>query len=95
MGHKAFYILYILIMNSTYNITEAQAKLPGLVREAEGMPIVITRHDRPVAYIISKKRMDAIAETLEILADPDAMKAIRSARDGHTVFTSLHELDSD
>jgi prevent-host-death family protein len=57
-------------MNSTYSITQAQAKFPGLVREAQAAPGLITRHDETVAYVVSKRRMDAIAETLELLADP-------------------------
>ncbi|MBU0677979.1 MAG: type II toxin-antitoxin system prevent-host-death family antitoxin [Verrucomicrobia bacterium] len=82
-------------MKTTYSITEAQAKLPSLVREAQGVPVTITRHDQTVAYVISKKRMDAITETLEVLANPAAMKAIREARDGKTRYKLLHEIDED
>ena len=82
-------------MKNTYSITEAQARLPGLVKEAEGAPIVITRHNQTVAYLLSKERMDAIQETLEVLANPAAMKAIRAAQDQRTRYVPLHEIDED
>ena len=82
-------------MKSTYSITQAQAKLPGLVREAQEAPVLITRHDQTVAYLLSKKRMDAIAETLELLANPRAMKAIRAARDGRVRYTPMDDLEPD
>jgi hypothetical protein len=37
--------------------------------------------------------MEAIAETLEILANPDAMKAIRAHRAGKMKFFPLSSLD--
>ncbi len=82
-------------MKTTYSITEAQARLPGLVKEAEGAPIVITRHNQTVAYLLSKERMDAIQETLEVLANPAAMKAIRAAQDQRTRYVPLDEIDED
>jgi hypothetical protein len=37
--------------------------------------------------------MEAIAETMEILADPKAMTAIRAHREGHGVYRDVAELD--
>ena len=82
-------------MNSTYSITQAQAKFPGLVREAQAAPVLITRHDETVAYVVSKRRMDAIAETLELLATPAAMKALRAARKGRARYAALDEIAAD
>ena len=82
-------------MNSTYSITQAQAKFPGLVREAQAAPVLITRHDETVAYVVSKQRMDAIAETLELLANPAALKALRAARKGRTRYVALDEIAAD
>ena len=65
-------------MSSTYSVAEAQAQLPALLRKVENDLIVITRRDKTVAYLISAQRMEAIAETLELMADPKAMKAVRS-----------------
>ena len=82
-------------MNSTYSITQAQAKFPGLVREAQAAPVLITRHDETVAYVVSKQRMDAIAETLELLANPAALKALRAARKGRARYVPLDEIAAD
>jgi prevent-host-death family protein len=82
-------------MNSTYSITQAQAKFPGLVREAQAAPVLITRHDETVAYVVSKRRMDAIAETLELLANPAALKALRAARKGRARYLARDENAAD
>ena len=70
-------------MKSAYTIKEAQKNLSAVVRHAErGSLATLTRHRKPVAYVISAERLAAIAETMEILADPEAMKAIREAQGG-------------
>ena len=68
-------------MDSTYSVTQAQTNLPRLIKEAaDAGSIAITRHDETVAYLISRERMDAIVETLEVLGNPAAMKALRQYR---------------
>ena len=80
-------------MKSTYTVTHAQSLLPRLLREAsDSGPIAITRHDETVAYLVSRERMEAIAETLEILANPEAIRAIREYESGKTRFRVLREL---
>lgn len=70
-------------VNKAYTIKEAQRNLATVVRTAErGDLATITRHDRPVAYVIGAERLSAIAETMEILGNPVAMKAIRDAGTG-------------
>ena len=69
-------------MSSTYSVAEAQAQLPALLKKANNDLIVITRRDKTVAYLVSVQRMEAIVETLELMADPQAMKALRRARSG-------------
>lgn len=72
-----------LVMKSAYTIKEAQKNLSAVVRQAErGRLTTLTRHRKPVAHVISAERLAAIAETMEILADPKAMKAIRAAESG-------------
>jgi prevent-host-death family protein len=67
-------------MKKAYTIKEAQRNIATMVRTAErGELTTITRHDHPVAYVIGAERLGAIAETMEILANPDAMRAIRAA----------------
>lgn len=70
-------------MKSAYTIKEAQKNLSAVVRHAErGSLATLTRHRKPVAYVIGAERLAAIAETMEILANPKAMKAIRDAESG-------------
>jgi len=83
-------------MDSTYSVTQAQTNLPRLIKEAadEGS-IAITRHEETVAYLISRSRMDAIIETLELLGNPAAMKALRDYEAGKTKFLPLSALNGD
>ena len=70
-------------MSSTYSITEGQSKFPRVVKEAQaGYIATITKHDEPVAYVIGKDRLQMMIETMEILANPKAMKAIRDYESG-------------
>jgi len=70
-------------MSSTYSITEGQAHFPKMVKEVQaGYIATITKRDETVAYIVGKERMAALIETMEILADPAAMKAIRDYEAG-------------
>ena len=81
-------------MSSTYSVTKAQALLPQLLKTVvtEGS-IAITRRDETVAYLVSTQRMDAIAETLDLLGNADAMKAIQKYESGRTKFLPLSALD--
>ena len=80
-------------MRSTYSVSEAQAQLPVLLKRAQNDLIVITRRDKMVAYLVSAQRMEAIVETLEIMADPEAMKTIRRAREGEGNYYPATALD--
>ena len=80
-------------MKSTYSVAEAQSQLPRLIKEAEEAGSVrIRRREETVAFLVSRERMDAIVETLEILANPDALRAIESYRKGRSKLRSLAAL---
>ena len=80
-------------MESTYSIKALQAGTAAAVRRAEhGSVLTVTRHERPVAVIMSHERAAAIAETLEILGDPEAMEAIRADRAGKGRLYTLGDL---
>ncbi len=81
-------------MASTYSVTQAQSQLPGLIKKAEtGESVRIRRRDETVAVLISRERLDAMVETMEILANPDAVRAIERHRAGRTHFVGLAALD--
>jgi len=81
---------------STYSVTQAQSALPRLLREAEsGELIGIARHDETVAYLLSRDHLEAIVETMELLANPRARKAIDDHRAGRTRFFPMSAIDRD
>jgi len=83
-------------MKNTYSITRAQHDFPRLVRESAGSEaIAITRHDETVAYVVSSESMEAIVETMEVLANPRAMREIRAYERGKTTFHPLDVLDDE
>ncbi len=70
-------------MKTVYTVKEAQRSMAQLVRTAEsGRMATITRHDKTVAYVLGEEQLTGLLETMEILADPKAMKAIRDAEAG-------------
>jgi prevent-host-death family protein len=63
----------------TLSLSEAKAKLSGLVDQVEATDeeIVITRNGRPAAVLVSPDEFDSWKETGAILADADLMAEIR------------------
>lgn len=47
--------------------------------EREHGRVVITKHGRPAAVLVSIEDLESLEETLEILSDPQLMKEIREA----------------
>jgi len=45
--------------------------------------ITLTRNGRPAAVLISPEELASLEDTLELLADPDAMKQLRRSRSAH------------
>lgn len=83
-------------MNSTVTISQLQAQAPRCVRRAEREGAVsIARHGRTVAVLLSRERMEAIIETLEIMGNPKAMKAIRDYETGKGKLKDVSCLDED
>ncbi len=81
-------------MSDSYTIKTAQQKFSAVVDEAADHPVTITKQGRAVAVLISMERMEAIAETMELLADTKAMTAIRKHRSGKASYHDLSALDS-
>ena len=80
-------------VKNTYTVKEAQQNLAGMVRVAErGSLATITRHSKPVAYVLSPGRLSELLETMEILADARAMKAVRDAEAGRGKVYDLENL---
>ena len=80
-------------MKTTFSISEAQAQLPRLVRSKE--TITVRKRDEAVAFIVPRERMEALLETMEILANPAARRAIRRDQSGKGKYLPLSVLDED
>ena len=77
-------------------ISQLQAEVPRCVRRAEQEgAVAIARHGRTVAFLISRERMEAIIETLEVLGNPRAMKAVRNYEAGKATMKAVSCLDED
>ena len=81
-------------MKTAVSVSKARAQLPSLLKKvAAGDTIAICKDDVALAYIVSRDRWEAILETMEIMANPKAMKAIRDAEAGKTRYHPLSALD--
>jgi prevent-host-death family protein len=80
-------------MKTTVSISEGQNSFPAVVKAAEkGSVVTVTRHEAPVAYVMGYERMCALAETLEIMGNPAAMRAIEEHKAGKTKFGTLEDI---
>jgi antitoxin YefM len=71
----------ILVMSETRSLADVKAHLSEIVDLVEGQHerVVVTRHGRPAAVIMSVQDLESLEETLEILSVPGAVEEIRAA----------------
>jgi hypothetical protein len=78
--------------NSTVSVSEAQANLPKLIRQDS---FAIARHGKVVGVFLSKDRMEALVESMELLANPEFSKALREHKSRKTKLYDVAELDAE
>ncbi|MHB8762226.1 MAG: type II toxin-antitoxin system Phd/YefM family antitoxin [Coriobacteriia bacterium] len=68
-------------MAETRSLADVKAHLSEIVDlvESQHERVVITRHGRPAAVIISPQDLESVEETLAILTTPGALEEIRCA----------------
>ena len=71
----------------TMTITKAQSGLPKLCRDKR--PVLITTHNKPVSVLLPIEDYDALVETMDLLANPKAMRALRAAQAGKLKYRKL------
>ncbi len=76
-------------MSSTLTVTEAQAQFPRLARG--GDIVAVQRRGRVCAFVVPRERFEEMLETLEILGNPEAMRAVRDAEAGRVQPVPLKE----
>ncbi len=68
-------------MARTVGVKAAHQQLTKLIRAAEaGDQVVITREGAPVAILLGADEYNSMMATLEEMADPGALRALREAR---------------
>lgn len=83
-------------MKTTVTAAEAKTQFARLLRQVEaGETIAISKRDETVAFLIPRARLEALVETMEVLGNPAAMKAIRRQEAGKLSFHPLSALDED
>jgi PHD/YefM family antitoxin component YafN of YafNO toxin-antitoxin module len=83
-------------MIETMEIAKAKRDLPKVVRGLKKSgSLAISNRGRTVAYLISRDRVEAMLETMEIMGNPKAMKAIAAARAGKLKYKPVEALDED
>lgn len=83
-------------MKDTYSVSEIGRHPAEAIRRAEQRgSVTVCRNGRIVGFVVSRDRMEAILETLEIMADHEAMEAIRKYEAGEARFKDANCLDED
>ena len=80
-------------MKTRLSVTEAQRTLLRLVESKE--TITLQKREETVAFIVPRERMEALLETMEVMANPTAMRAIRRDQSGKGKYLPLSVLDED
>lgn len=63
-------------------LAEVKNRLSEVVSDVEKTHarVVVTRHGRPAAVLMSVDDLESLEETLEIMSDPKAMREIRAGQ---------------
>ncbi len=57
--------------------------------------LAVTQEGRITAFLVSRDRVMAMIETMELLSNPEAMKAVREFESGKTRMYPASVLDED
>ena len=77
----------------TITITKAQSGLPKLCRSKK--PVLITTHHAPVSVLLPIEEYEALMETMDLLSNPKAMRALRAAKAGKLKYQQLDLQDEN
>ena len=77
----AFMTIIVVMSDVTLPLAEIKKRLSEIVDgiERKHDRVLLTRNGRPAAVMMSPDDLEALEETLDILSNPAAMKAIRKA----------------
>ena len=78
--------------NSTVTVSQAQANLPKLLRQDS---FAVARHGKVVGVFLSKDRIEALVESMELLANPEFNTALKEHKSGKAKHYDIAELDAE
>ena len=78
--------------DSTVTVSQAQANLPKLIRQDS---FAISRHGKVVGVFLSKDRMEALVESMELLSVPDFVQALKEHKAGRGKQYAVAKLDAE
>jgi len=80
-------------VKSTYSVTEAQAHLPRIIRSTS--IVGIAKHRKVAGFYVPRERFEALLETMELLANPSAMKTLKLAKAGKLKYRRLAAVEPE
>jgi len=75
--------------DSTVNVSQAQAQLPKLLKKDS---FTISRHGKVIGVYLSRDRIEALIETMELLGDPAFTRALNEYKSGKTKFVPMDDV---
>ena len=78
--------------DSTVTVSQAQANLPKLIRLDS---FAIARHGKVVGVFLSKDRIEALVESMELLSDPHFIQALKEHKAARGKQYEVAELDAE
>jgi antitoxin (DNA-binding transcriptional repressor) of toxin-antitoxin stability system len=77
-------------MKDIATISDLQGDTSGWVKEAEAEGIVpISRNGRTVAFMVSKAKLGAILETMELQQNSELMRLVKEDKAGRVKFNEV------
>ena len=74
------------------NVTEAQAKLNKLIDRDS---FAISRHGKVVGVFLSRDRIEALLESMELLGKPEFASALEDLKSGRMKLYDAEKLDEE
>ena len=71
----------IMVMSETRSLADVKAHLSEIVDlvESQHERVIVTRHGRPAAVIMSPEELEGLEETLDLLSAPGVLDEIQAA----------------
>ncbi len=76
---------------STYSVSQAQARLPRLIKQDS---FAISVHGEVKGFYLSKHRLEAMLESLELLENPNFTSALRAHQANESKVYTVEEVDA-